>query len=215
MCDPAIPTAGGDTWWRIRARVTRCCTTVQPGNEILARVKIPNNLRPYNLIACSAAGEQFKIWGVARSLVKADKKGNALVRILNPRSEALVLAKNRAIAKLIPVNIESDKTATICPSADVYYIKPTQKPSMGNIETDGKTVKQNKSSHAHRVSDEILNKFCQDYEITIGSQLNSEQRRLVLLTLYDFKDVLARKTTDLTPQPTKVDVPINILSHKT
>ena len=48
--------------------------TVQSGNEILVRVKIPNNLRSYNLIACSAAGEEFKIWGVARSLVKADKK---------------------------------------------------------------------------------------------------------------------------------------------
>ena len=195
------------------ARLTNT-VTIEPGSEMLVRVKIPSSLRAYNLIACSTPGEQFKVWGVARCLTKSDKNGHAFIRILNPRSEVLVLGKNRILAKLIPVNIENDGTAAICKFADVFYIQTNEKHQNNNVNLGTNSSYTADKQNNFQTSDEILEQFVKEYGITIGEQLNPIQRRLVLQLLFDYKDVFARTITDIEPRPLDVHIPVEVLPHR-
>ena len=199
------------------ARLTNI-VTIQPMSEALVRVKIPLSLRQYNVVATAKPGEQFRVFGLARSLIKSDKSGNAYVRILNPRSEIIILAKNRALADLVPVNIQNDKVTPIHPSAETCYIQKVQNPQLGgtNVKTVGNTEGQNKhDDHAHHhVTDIALEKFAQEYGFKIGNQLDAVTRRSVLKLLHEYKDIFARSTADIKPRKPDIDVPVEIQEHK-
>ena len=144
-------------------------------SECILAVKLPSHFRGTEVILEPIDSTQQFI-AVAGSISDVCDNKTAKLRVLNFKPYSVTLKKNFKIAKIMyPATIST----------------------ISKVKIPDDKIFQTKEEDSNLLTPKILEQFAKEYKLDLNPQLSQNDKNILLNTLYQYKDVLARSYKDL------------------